>query len=240
MMFAIAVVSSTAGGERYGDRLLATEFGRHPELRCAAIDLDPPSKAHFQVGTRRASRHAVALELADGVGERIGTLTLGFRQQPEKHEGAKIATEISRHVYTAALFAEPDPFVADASTSRLGHALVERELKGDPNLVTVALHVALPAQPNEIIASNFGRIGKAADADDRHVVADSAILQEETNAGRRLAVELPLLDRKNRVIGALSTSFLIGPGGREAAYRSALRVQKQLSRSIPRMEKLAR
>ena len=106
--------------------------------------------------------------------------------------------------------------------------------------MTIAFHVALPGKTNQIIASNFGRIGKAADADDQRVIATSTSLQEVTNGGKRLAVELPLLDSSGRTIGALSTSFTIGPEGRTGAYRSALRVQHDVAHSIPGLESLAR
>jgi hypothetical protein len=238
-MAAIALASAASGSGRYGDTLLAREMKLHPGLAYAAVDLDSPQAAHFEAGAVPTAADRNVLQLDDRLGNRIGMLTLGFPNRAPKTAAAAIAADLSRHIYARAVLGEPDPFAADAYRSRSGQALVERELKREPQLVTIALHVALPGGKNQIIASNFGRIGKAADADDSHVIADKAILQEMTNAGRRLAVELPLLDRAGRTIGALSTSFLIGPGGREEAYRSALRVQRDVSRAIPRLESLA-
>ena len=125
-----------------------------------------------------------------------------------------------------------DPFVAGAVRSAKGQDLIERGAQREPSLVTIAFHIALPGRDNQIVASNFGRIGKPADADDRRVIATSTVLQEVTNEGKRFAVELPLRDHSGRTIGALSTSFMGTPGGQQAAYKSAQRVQQDLARSI--------
>lgn len=236
--FAAFALASAARGGHYADALLAREAKQHPTLRYAAIDLGDQSAGPFEFGRAQSRAKPIAVPLCDGVGDRIGTLTLEFSNPVPTGEAAAIARDISRRAYAPNVLGEPEPFVERAFRSQFGQALVERELRWEPDLVTIALHVALPKRHNEIIASNFGRIGKAADSDDRHVISDSVVLQEETNQGRRLAVELPLLDRAGRNIGALSTSFLIGSGGRRAAYRSAIRVQHDLSRSIAGLESL--
>ena len=231
---AMAAAVAATGGRPYGDSLLGWEIERHRQLVSARIELDSPGQPHFDVGASKA-RPSVVLPLSDALGNRIGTLTLQFAHSPKKQEAEKIAVEVARHVYSSSTLSEPDPFVAGAMRSIRGQSLVERELRREPDLVTIALHVALPGRDNRIIASNFGRIGKAADDDDKRVSSQSTNIQEQTNGGKRLAVELPLLERSGRTIGALSTSFMIGPGGRQAAYQSALRVQHDLSRSIPEL-----
>jgi len=237
---ATAIASAASPGERYGDSLLRWEVARHPQIRDAAIEIDGPPSSRFNFGSTAKGATAVSVPLLDGLGDRIGTLTLELTGHGKRPETAKIDSELSRHIYSQAVLAEPDPFVAGAFHSKAGQRLVERELAAQPELVTIAMHVALPDRSNEIIASNFGRIGKAADADDQHVIKDSAVLQEETSGGRRAAVELPLLDRSGHVIGALSTSFLVGPDGKPGAYRSALRVQHALSHAIAGLDALAR
>lgn len=242
ILTALAVASASAASAHYGDTLLAQELSRHPTLDYASISLDNSNNARFEAGTAGPRSKHVVVPLLDALGTNIGTLELAFDRSPGKNTVATIESDVSRHVYSKAVLAEPDPFVAGAVRSSFGQALVERELSREPRLVTIAFHVALPERDNQIIASNFGRIGKAADSDDQRVIASSTILQEETNNGQRLAVELPLLDRSGRTIGALSTSFLTGPGPGEKAiaYRSALRVQHDLSRSIARLERLAK
>ena len=237
---ATAIASAASPGERYGDSLLRWEVGRHPQIRSASIEIDGSPRSQFRSGAAARGATLVSVPLLDGLSNRIGTVTLGLTGRRERPRAAKIASELSRHIYSQAVLTEPDPFVAGAFRSKAGQRLVERELAAEPDLVTIAFHVALPGRSNEIIASNFGRIGKAADADDQHVIKDSAVLQEETNGGRRAAVELPLLDRSGHVIGALSTSFLVGRGGKPGAYRSALRVQHALSHAIADLDALAR
>ena len=123
-----------------------------------------------------------------------------------------IASEISRRIYSSASLSEPAPFVAGAPLAPSAQALIEDAINRDPLLITLAFHVTPPwAQTNSIVASSFGRIGKVADADDERVMREGATLRELTNGGKRLAIELPLLDARGRVVGALSTSFRIDP-----------------------------
>lgn len=236
---AAAAISAATAGQTYGDSLLAWELSRHPRLKYAQIELANSVKGAFQAGERAAGGSEIVLPLADALGNPIGTIVFSMASRSRSAEAMKIAADISRHVYSASGLAEADPFVAGAVRSGKAQQLVERELKREPGLVTIAFHVALPGRDNQIIASNFGRIGKPADSDDRRVIATSAVLQEVTNGGKRFAVELPLRDRSGRTIGALSTSFIGAPGGQQAAYKSALRVQQDLARSIPQLESLA-
>lgn len=234
-----AAAWAATGGQTYGTSLLERELGRHRQLSYALIELEPPSAGHFEAGAETHGLSKIRLSIADGLGERIGTLTLGSARAVEPRLAAQIANDISRHVYAKTILGEADPFTQGAFHSAVGAKLIEQELGRERGLVTIAFHVALPGKANQIIASNFGRIGKAADADDQRVIATSAILEEVTNGGKRLAVELPLLDSSGRTIGALSTSFTIGSDGRAGAYRSALRVQRDVARSVRRLESLA-
>jgi hypothetical protein len=239
LIAAAALVSASTNDRHYGESLLAWEISRNRPLEYAAINLENPTAAHFEAGENGAAKSVLMLPLADALGKRIGTVALAPRQRLGKARAKRIAAEISRHIYSAATLSEDDPFVAGAARSTRGQELIERELKREPSLATIAFHVALPGRDNRIIASNFGRIGKPGDADDQRVIATGTSIQEVTNGGQRLAVELPLRDRSGRTIGALSTSFMIGAAGQHAATRSALRVQQDLSRSIPKLESLA-
>jgi hypothetical protein len=232
-------ISAATSGHAYGDCLLAWELSRHRQFEYAAIELENGAQNHFQAGSRAARGAAIVLPLADALANHIGAVTLVTGDRSGNADAAPIAADISRHIYTAAGLAEPDPFVPGAVRSARGQQLVERELRREPSLVTIAFHVALPGRDNRIIASNFGRIGKLADQDDQRVISTSTVAQEVTNGGKRVAIELPMLDRSGQIIGALSTSFTIGAEGQQAARRSALRIQRDLSRSIPRVASLA-
>ncbi|MDB5672908.1 MAG: TonB-dependent siderophore receptor [Alphaproteobacteria bacterium] len=231
----LAVGAMPAQAASYGDTLLADTARRHREIVRVEIVLTGPKAdvlRYARGGAQGFDAAPTIVALNDGLGDPIGRVALTLRT-PDARRAQAIAGELSRHIYTAAVLTEPDPFVSGVTRSPAGQALVERLLVRHPGLVTLALHVALPGRPNRILASNFGRIGKPADDDDRHVIAETAVLKEMTNAGRRLAVELPLLDRHGRTIGALSTSFLLGSGGIDSALVEAIAVRNALARAIP-------
>ena len=223
--------------------LLAWELRRHPQLEIRSNRARRIlATARFQAGQRSrsgpSSRSCCRLPMPSA--DQIGTVALSMPRGPRTADAAKIAADISRHVYAASGLAEARSVRRWVrSAPRKPSDLIERGAQREPSLVTIAFHVALPGRDNQIVASNFGRIGKPADADDRRVIATSTVLQEVTNEGKRFAVELPLRDHSGRTIGALSTSFMGTPGGQQAAYKSAQRVQQDLARSIPHLESLA-
>jgi hypothetical protein len=238
----LAMAAAPAAAATYGDSLLAATARHHREIRRIEIVAATPDGATLRLAHGGAAGAAPQADVAlrNALGDPIGRVALSLRGPADRARAEAIAAELSRHIYTIGVLTEPDPFVPGARPSRRGQALVERLLVRHPGLVTLALHVALPGASNQIVASNFGRIGKPADKDDLHVIADGAVLKEPTNGGRRLAVELPLLDRRGRTIGALSTSFLIGPGGTDGAYAEAIAVRDALARAIPSLAALAR
>jgi hypothetical protein len=73
--------------------------------------------------------------------------------------------------------------------------LVNRTLASHPELLVVAMHVTPPgATENVIIASNIGRIGKRADAEDRRVIDTGETLAKVNRNGVRSRSELMLHD----------------------------------------------
>lgn len=220
----------------YGDTLLARTMARHPEISGIAITVHG-SRGDIAVQAGTPSP-APSLPLLDAMGEAVGTVAVSFRAPGD---AGAIASEMARMIYTADNIGEADPFVAGAHRSMAAQRLVDAEIEGHPRLVTLAMHVALAGQGNQIIASNFGRIGKAADKDDAHVIADGAILKEVTNGGRRLAVELPMHDAAGRTIGALSTSFTVdAAGGQDAAAAEANTVRDEIAQHVATLDALDR
>ena len=155
---------------------------------------------------------------------------------------AEIASEISRRIYSSASLNEPAPFVAGAALAPYAQTLVDDAIDRDPQLVTLAFHVTAPfAETNSIVASSFGRIGKLADADDQRVMLAGATLRELTNAGKRLAIELPLLDARGRTVGTLSTSFRVDPNADlESIAKRAVALRDWLASKIPSLKALFR
>lgn len=233
----LLIGTSPAVAGTYGDTLLADTMARHPGISGITITANG-SKGALAARSGAPAATAAALPLLNAMGETIGTIAITFR---ETGDAAAIARDMSRMIYTADNIGEPDPFVPGTTRSMAGQRLVDAEIAVHPRLVTLAMHVALPGRDNQIIASNFGRIGKAADKDDAHVIADGAVLKEVTNGGNRLAVELPMHDASGRTIGALSTSFSVDASqGPAAAAAEADEVRDEIARRIPTLDALAR
>ncbi|MEO7246885.1 MAG: hypothetical protein ABIW31_00390 [Novosphingobium sp.] len=230
---ALCLACPNAHAATYGETLLTAVAHRHSSVRAIEIDASGNQGALVRLSTGRKKGQGQILTLKNALGESIGTVTVTLRDRGAPEQANAVAHDLSRHIYTAANLVEPDPFVSGARRSPRAQALVDRALEMHPSLVTLAMHVALPDKTNQIIASNFGRIGKAADKDDEHVIADGAILKEMTNGGKRLAIEMPLLDRKRRTIGALSTSFMITDMSADKAYAEALTLRDELAGAIP-------
>ena len=238
-MMALVALSGTAAvpvGPLYGDTLAAMLKARDSAIRGVRIAATTKDgRAIVVVSGDPANGPGVVLR--DAMGVSIGTVTLAGRGAADADRAAAF---LARRIYVAGNLAEPDPAVPGAVRSIAGQRLVEAMLARFPDLITLAMHVALPGQPDRIIASSFGRIGKPGDRDDAKVVA-GATLREVTDGGARLAVELPLLDRSGRTIGALSTSFHVPAGSDPAScFPRAIAVRDALQRSISSIEYLAR
>ncbi len=223
----LLLLTGASAGTRYGDNLLA-EASRHSGGAVLHIDAVGRDGTSIAIGPDVPAGSSVPL--MDAMGHAIGTLTIASRLMPQ---APAVAAWLARHIYVAGNLGELDPFVPGAMRAPRAQALVEAMLSRYPDLVTLALHVAPPGGDNIIVASSFGRIGKAADKDDLQVERDGAVLREVTNDGRRLAVELPLYDRKGNIIGALSTSFaVLSETDPQLLYARAVAVRDALARRI--------
>lgn len=224
----------------YGDTLIAATQARHRDLASVAIDASGKAGA-IRVAGGAPAAYAVTRPLTDSMGQPIGSVRLSFRRESDTVGGPAIAAEMSRRIYVADNLMEADPFVPGTARSPFAQALVDRMIDANPDLVTLAMHVTPPGQAtNIIIASNFGRIGKAGDKDDMHVINDEAVLKEVTNGGKRLAVSLPMHDMKGTVIGSLSTSFTMQSADDEARVESrAVAVRDALAAATPSIQVLA-
>ncbi|MDP9086401.1 MAG: hypothetical protein M3N02_06510 [Pseudomonadota bacterium] len=220
----------------YGEHLLRATLVRHPELSSITVTVD--GEAPVAVGN--SDGPAITVPLVTAMREPIGRLVLTARRQLDRGSGARISAELSRRLYVAANLVEPDPFVPGSAASPVAQSLVDQALASEPDLVTIAMHVAPPGLGNRIIASSFGRIGKAGDADDERIIATGIPAREITNGSKRAAVELPLLDRRRRTIGALSLSFALTAGlDQSRAFDRAVMLRDRLARRIPSLATLA-
>lgn len=128
--------------------------------------------------------------------------------------------------------AQPAP-AASAAPKLQAQALVDQALARHPELKILAMHVTPPGQAqNVIIASNIGRIGKLADADDLSVIASGAARMEVTRTG--YSVELVMQDAARRPIGVLGITFAYAAGDDTAPFaKRAEAVRDELGASIP-------
>jgi hypothetical protein len=109
-----------------------------------------------------------------------------------------------------------------------------------PDLLVVAMHVTPPGESeNEIIASNIGRIGKRADAEDLHVIETGETLAKVNKNGDRFEVELVLRDASGKPIGALAIVFPYKAGDDPSLFtKRATLIRDELARKIPQVAKL--
>jgi hypothetical protein len=119
-------------------------------------------------------------------------------------------------------------------------ALVNRIVQKYPDLLVVAMHVTPPGESdNVIIASNIGRIGKKADAEDLRVIATGETLAKVNKNGDRFEVELPLMDASRKPIGALAIVFPYKAGDDASMFKTrAEKVRDELAGEIPALAKL--
>jgi hypothetical protein len=133
--------------------------------------------------------------------------------------------------------AQPTPVAAPAAKVH-AQVLVDQALARHPELKILAMHVTPPGQAqNVIIASNIGRIGKVADADDLSVIASGAPRMEVTRTG--YSVELVMRDAAHRPIGVLGITFAYAAGDDTAPFlKRAEAVRDELGASIPDLTSL--
>lgn len=133
--------------------------------------------------------------------------------------------------------AQPSPAAAPGPKIH-AQALVDQTLARHPDLKILAMHVTPPGQAqNVIIASNIGRIGKVADADDLSVIATGAPRMEVTRTG--YSVELVMRDAVRRPIGVLGVTFAYSAGEDTAPFtKRAEAVRDELGAAIPDLPSL--
>lgn len=145
-----------------------------------------------------------------------------------------------RHTMLLATALLASPLLAQETAQTTAQHLVDLTLAAHPDITVVAMHVTPPQQKDNIIfASNIGRIGKKADADDLNVVNNGKTNLEVTGPGDHFAVELRLLDASHKRLGALSLMYPYKAGDDKAMLaRRAENVRDQLSRQIPNLAEL--
>ncbi|MGF6874304.1 hypothetical protein OKW35_003776 [Paraburkholderia sp. MM5477-R1] len=144
-----------------------------------------------------------------------------------------------RAATAALLLASAVSAYAATTAAPYAQQLVDTTLAAHPELTILALHVTPPTgSDNVIIASNIGRIGKSADADDLAVLDSGEPRVEVTKTGD-LSVELPMRDANGKTIGVIGSTFRYVPGvDRNMIVRRAEQVRDELAGSTPSLAAL--
>jgi hypothetical protein len=132
------------------------------------------------------------------------------------------------------------PLHAEAPQNIYAQELVNRIVAKYPDLRVVAMHVTPPgSSQNVIIASNVGRIGKRADAEDLKVIGTGQTLAKVNKNADRFEVELVLHDASQKPIGALAIVFPYKAGDDKSQFeKRAEKIRDELAEQIPKLGKL--
>jgi hypothetical protein len=115
--------------------------------------------------------------------------------------------------------------------AKFAQKLVNEALAKHPEVILLAIHAGAPKY--DIIASNFGRIGKLGDEDDLRVVTKGTKNLELNKSGTHFEDELPLKTRGGKRIGAIGVVFNYKPGDDKVALdKVATEIQKEMQAQI--------
>ena len=107
--------------------------------------------------------------------------------------------------------------------------LVDEALKRHPDVLLLAIHAGAPKY--DIIASNFGRIGKLGDEDDLRCIKTGKDNLEVN--GHHYEVETALHNQSGKIIGALGVVFRYKEGDDKASLQKiAAEIQKEMQAQI--------
>ena len=140
----------------------------------------------------------------------------------------------------AAALRKPEPKEMDPGFTRaapFAQKLVDEALAAHPQVLLLAIHAGAPKY--DIIASNFGRIGKLGDEDDLRCIRTGKDNLEVNEKGNHYEDETPLRDKSGRIIGAIGIVFSYKPGdNKEELQKVAREVSKEMQARIPNGHRL--
>lgn len=176
----------------------------------------------FKTGTPRVEINRtgnnnveVAIQLVNVDGQPVGTAEMTFPYVPGTDEDALIgkANAIKRELRPRISYG-PEDLVAPAQydpripIDTYAQFLVDDTLEKQPGVLILVLHIKDPKSSDyPIIASNIGRIGKAADESDLQVIRAGTTNVAPSADGRRLEVKMPMRDAAGNTVGAVAIVF---------------------------------
>jgi iron complex outermembrane receptor protein len=115
--------------------------------------------------------------------------------------------------------------------------LVDEALARHPEVLLLALHAGAPKY--DIVASNFGRIGKLGDEDDLRCIRTGKDNLEVNKEGIHFEDQTPLRDRSGKVIGAIGVVFRYKPGDDKLALEKvAKEISDEMKAQLPNSKRL--
>lgn len=238
----------TSAGAAQSAIVASTEPGRtgHPS--------DADDIAVFRSGLPRVEINRkgdqnveVELPLLDIFKQTIGTVEFTLRYVPGTDEAALVAQgaqyrdELSRRILDVASLAEPAQLDQRIPTRTYAQFLIDDALARHPEVEVLALHARTGAIASgyPIIASNIGRIGKAADASDLAVIESAQAHGEADARGARYEWKMPFADANGRPLGALAIIFPLRPLTRiHETQEQAEKIVAELRQQIPSADAL--
>ena len=125
---------------------------------------------------------------------------------------------------------EMDPSFTTAAP--LAQKLVDDQLAKHPEVILMAIHGGAPKY--DIIASNFGRIGKLGDEDDLRCIKTGKNNLEVDKTGKHFEVELPLKDKTGHTVGALGVVFNYKKGDDKVAMaKISEQIRDEMKAQLP-------
>ena len=110
--------------------------------------------------------------------------------------------------------------------------LVDQALAKHPEVVLLGIHGGAPKY--DIIASNFGRIGKLGDEDDQRCIRTGKDNLEVSKEGNHFEDEVVLRDQAGRKIGALGVVFRYKAGDdKQAMQKIAHQIAAEMQMQLP-------
>jgi hypothetical protein len=133
---------------------------------------------------------------------------------------------------------EPKEMDASFTTAApMAQKLVDEALNKHPEVILLAIHGGAPKY--DIIASNFGRIGKLGDEDDLRCIHTGKNNLEVDKTDKHFEAEIPLKDKTGKIVGALGVVFNYKPGDDKAANEKiAIDIAKHMAEQLPTAKSL--
>jgi len=131
---------------------------------------------------------------------------------------------------------EMDPTFTTAAP--YAQKLVDEALAKHPEILLLAIHAGAPKY--DIIASNFGRIGKLGDEDDLRNIRTGKDNLEVNKTGNHYEVQTVLRDKAGKIIGAIGIVFSYDPKKTDklALQKVAHDTAKEMQEATPTSKRL--